>query len=52
MNRQINLAGLIMEEYWKQMDEKELDKFVENQYNEWFFHNDISKVEDIDEKHL
>ena len=34
------------------MDEKELDKFVENQYNEWFFHNDISKVEDIDEKHL
>ena len=34
------------------MNEQELDKFVENQYNEWFFHNDISKVEDIDEKHL
>ena len=34
------------------MDEKELDKFVENQYNEWLFNNDISKVEDIDEKHL
>ena len=34
------------------MDEKELDKFVENQYNEWLFNNDISKVEDIDQKDL
>ena len=34
------------------MDEKELDKFVEDQYKTWCDNNDISKVEDIDEKHL
>jgi len=28
------------------------DQFVENQYKEWLENNDISKVEDIDEKHL
>ena len=32
--------------------EQELEKFVENQYNDWIFNNDISKVEDIDEKYL
>ena len=34
------------------MNEQELEKFVENQYNDWIFNNDISKVEDIDEKYL
>ena len=34
------------------MNEQELNKFVENQYNEWIFNNDISKVEDIDQKDL
>ena len=34
------------------MNEQELDKFVENQYNEWLLNNDISKVEDIDQKDL
>ena len=34
------------------MNEQDLDKFVENQYNEWVFNNDISKVEDIDQKDL
>ena len=34
------------------MDEKELDKFVEDSYKTWCDNNDISKVEDIDEKHL
>ena len=34
------------------MNEQELNKFVENQYNEWVFNNDISKVEDIDQKDL
>jgi hypothetical protein len=28
------------------------DQFVENQYKEWLENNDISKVKDIDEKHL
>ena len=30
------------------MNEQELEKFVEDQYNEWCDNNDISKVEDID----
>ena len=34
------------------MKEKEVDKFVEDQYKIWSDNNDISKVEDIDEKHL
>ena len=34
------------------MNEQELEKFVENQYNDWIFNYDISKVEDIDEKYL
>ena len=34
------------------MKEKEVDKFVEDQYKTWSDNNDISKVEDIDEKHL
>ena len=34
------------------MNEQELDKFVEDQYKTWCDNNDISKVEDIDEKHL
>ena len=34
------------------MDEKELDKFVEDQYKTWCDNNDISKVEDIDQKDL
>ena len=31
------------------MDEKELDKFVEDQYKTWCDNNDISKVDDVDE---
>lgn len=32
------------------MNEQELDKFVEDQYKTWCDNNDISKVEDIDQK--
>ena len=34
------------------MNEQELDKFVEDQYKTWCDNNDISKVEDIDQKNL
>ncbi len=34
------------------MDEKELDKFVEDQYKTWCDNNDISKVDDVDETDL
>ena len=34
------------------MNEQELEKFVEDSYKTWCDNNDISKVEDIDEKHL
>ena len=34
------------------MNEQELEKFVEDQYKTWFDNNDISKVEDIDQKDL
>ena len=34
------------------MNEQELEKFVEDQYKTWCDNNDISKVEDIDEKLL
>ena len=34
------------------MNEQELEKFVEDQYKTWCDNNDISKVEDIDEKYL
>ena len=34
------------------MNEQELEKFVEDQYKTWCDNNDISKVEDIDQKEL
>ena len=34
------------------MNEQELEKFVEDQYKTWCDNNDISKVEDIDQKDL
>ena len=34
------------------MNEQELEKFVEDQYKTWCDNNDISKVEDIDQRVL
>ena len=34
------------------MNEQELEKFVEDQYKTWCDNNDISKVEDIDQKDI
>ena len=34
------------------MNEQELEKFVEDQYKTWCDNNDISKVEDIDQRDL